>query len=276
MSSEEFAADPSFGYWELDGVRQQDAWGVAYSSIRFTMGTEDREAVAYFFDGDSDADGIADAWEQYYFASLSHAAGEDHDGDGLTLLEEFNGGTHPLYADSASAGGVFWDDSATVVVNLAGFSSYTLSSVPEGLVTSAATVVDGSLVTTPTMDQAEFAYWTLDGVRQEDAWGVALRTLSFVVDGANREAVAHLIADDSDADGINDGYEHYYYGSLAYAAADDSDGDGLSLLEEYNHGTHPLYADTVSDGGVIGPTPPRWLPTCSPLSACSNSRWTAS
>jgi hypothetical protein len=251
VTTSDFSTDPSFGYWKLKAERQADPWGVAYSQLRFIMGTENREALAYFFTGDSDADGVEDAWEQYYFGSLEQAATDDADGDGLSLLEEFSGDTHPRYADSASEGGIFWTDSASVQVNLAGFSRYTLSSVPEYEVAVSAIVADGSQITTPSMDQADFAYWTLDGVRQEDAWGVALRTLSFVVDGADRTAVAHLIADDSDADGINDGYEHYYYGSLANSAADDSDGDGLSLLEEYNSGTHPRYADSVSDGGVF-------------------------
>ena len=61
ITSPDLSANTSFGYWTLDGVRQQDAWGVALSQVTFTMESVDREAVAYLFPGDSDGDAVPDA-----------------------------------------------------------------------------------------------------------------------------------------------------------------------------------------------------------------------
>ena len=134
VTTPDLSTNASFGYWTLDGVRQLDAWGVALPQITFTMGSVNREAVAYLFAGDTDADGVADAYEQYYYGTLANGAASDTDGDGISLLAECNGGTNPLYANATQEGGVAWADSAMVTVNLAGFSRYTLSSVPAGTV----------------------------------------------------------------------------------------------------------------------------------------------
>jgi hypothetical protein len=241
---------PTFAYWELDGVRQQDQWGVALRQFTFTVDGADRLAVAHFLADDSDADGINDGFEVYYYDTLANGAASDTDGDGLSLLAEYTGGTSPLYGNSQQEGGVSWTDSAMVTVNLAGFSRYTLSSVPSGIVNQSAIMPDGTPITTPNLTQPTFAYWELDGVRQQDQWGVALRQFTFTVDGADRLAVAHFLADDSDADGINDGFEVYYYDTLANSAASDTDGDGISLLSEYTTGTSPLYGNSQQEGGV--------------------------
>lgn len=250
VTTPDLSTNTTFGYWTLDGVRQLDAWGVALPQITFTMGSVNREAVAYLFAGDTDADGVADAYEQYYYGTLANGASSDTDGDGISLLAERNGGTNPLYANVYQEGGVVWADSAIVTVNLAGFSRYTLSSVPAGTVNQTAIVRDGTAITTPDMTQTTFGYWTLDGVRQQDAWGVALRQITFTVDGADRAAVANLFATDSDGDGINDGFEQFYFGTLANGAATDTDGDGIGLLAEFTGGTSPLYGNVHQDGGV--------------------------
>ena len=250
VTTPNLSTNTTFGYWTLDGVRQLDAWGVALPQITFTMGSVNREAVAYLFAGDTDADGVADAFEQYYYGTLANGAASDTDGDGISLLAERSGGTNPLYANAFQAGGVAWADSALVTVNLAGYSRYTLSSVPAGTVNQTAIVPDGTAITTPNMTQATFGYWTLDGVRQQDAWGVALRQISFTVDGADRTAVAYLFADDSDGDGINDGFEQYHFGTLVNVASSDTDGDGISLLAEFTAGSNPLYGNSHQDGGV--------------------------
>jgi hypothetical protein len=250
VTTPNLSTNTTFGYWTLDGVQQLDAWGVALPQITFTMGSVNREAVAYLFVGDTDADGVADAYEQYYYGTLANGAASDTDGDGISLLAELNGGTNPLYANTTQEGGVAWADSALVTVNLAGYSRYTLSSVPAGTVSQTAIVPDGTAITTTNMTQSTFGYWTLDGVRQQDAWGVALRQLTFTVDGADRAAVANLFATDSDGDGINDGFEQFYFGTLANGAATDTDGDGVGLLAEFSGGTNPLYGNFSQDGGV--------------------------
>ena len=250
VTTSNLSGDASFGYWTLDGVRQLDAWGVALPQITFTMGSVNREAVAYLFAGDTDADGVPDAYEQYYYGTLANGALSDTDGDGISLLAERSGGTNPLYLNAYQEGGVSWTDSALVTVNLANFSRYTLSSVPAGTVNVSAIVPDGTVINSPNMAQSTFGYWDLDGVRQQDAWGVALRQISFTVNGAERAGVAYLLAGDSDGDGINDGFEQFYFGTLANGAASDTDGDGVTLLAEVTGGSSPLYGNSYQEGGV--------------------------
>ena len=45
---------------------------------------------------DSDTDGLPDWWELEFFGDLDEVGGDDPDGDGLTHLEEYLAGTHPL------------------------------------------------------------------------------------------------------------------------------------------------------------------------------------
>ena len=250
VTTPDLSADATFGYWTLDGARQLDAWGVALPQINFTMGSVNREAVAYLFAGDTDADGVPDAYEQYYYGTLANGASSDTDGDGISLVTERSSGSNPLYANTRQDGGVAWADSATVTVNLAGFFRYTLASTPAGTVNQSAIVADGTVVTTPEMTQSSFGYWTLDGVRQLDAWGVALRQVSFTINGADRTAVAFLFNNDSDGDGVNDGFEQYYFGTLSNGATTDTDGDGRTLLAEFNSGGNPLYGESTQEGGI--------------------------
>ena len=74
---------------------------MAGPQISFTMSGVDRQAVTSRFAGDSDADGLPDAYEQYFYDTLGYEASSDTDGDGVTLAAECSAGRHPLYADSA-------------------------------------------------------------------------------------------------------------------------------------------------------------------------------
>jgi hypothetical protein len=234
-----------FTHWSNSSYPEssyRDAWGRSLNPISFIL-LEDTTATAHYLPAnrDTDADGVPDWFEIEYFGDLSRPATDDSDGDGLSLLAEYNGGTHPLYGNSPQEGGVAWADSGSVTVNLAGFSRYTLRSVPPGTVNQSAVVPPGTVVTSPDLSaNASFGYWTLDGVRQEDVWGVALPQVIFTMDAVDREAVAHLFPGDSDGDGIPDAYEEYYYGTLTNDAASDTDGDGFSLLAEQSAGTQPL------------------------------------
>ncbi len=253
VTTTDLSANTAFGYWTLDGVRQADAWGVAYPQITFTTGaagTPNRVAIAYLFTGDTDGDGIPDAYEQYYFGTLGNGATADADGDGVGLLAEKTAGTNPLYGNFSLLGGVSWVDSLLQTVNLAGFHRYTLSSLPAGTVNETNIVPTGTVVTTASLTQSTFGYWTLDGTRQTDPWGAALRQLAFPVNDVDRNAVAMFFSGDSDGDGIADALEMYYYGSLDQKADSDTDGDGFTFLQEVTVGTNPLYANSTLLGGV--------------------------
>ncbi len=56
-------------------------------------------------DSDSDADGLPDDWERYWFGALSETGDDDHDADLSSNLSEYMAGTDPLAFDvPASAG----------------------------------------------------------------------------------------------------------------------------------------------------------------------------
>lgn len=49
---------------------------------------------------DDDEDGLLDVWERRYFGNLDGQPGEDPDGDALTNLQEFQGGTDPTVSNA--------------------------------------------------------------------------------------------------------------------------------------------------------------------------------
>jgi len=252
VTTPDLAGNASFGYWTLDGVRQADPWGRALSVLTFTVGSQNRDAVAWMFTGDSDSDSVPDAYEQRMYGSLGHAGNSDTDGDGITLLAEYTGNTSPLYANTTQTGGVVWVDSALVTCNLTGYPTYTLRSVPAGTVNQTATVPPGTVVTTPDLTgNASFGYWTLDGVRQADPWGRALSAITFTMGSQNRDAVAWMFTSDSDSDSVPDAYEQRMYGTLGHGGNSDTDGDGITLLAEYTGNSSPLYANATQAGGVV-------------------------
>lgn len=58
--------------------------------------------------GDTDRDGLPDAWEQLHFGNLSAKLGDDPDGDTLDNRFEFEIGTNPRLADSDKDGKADW------------------------------------------------------------------------------------------------------------------------------------------------------------------------
>lgn len=54
--------------------------------------------------GDTDGDGLSDAWEQLYFGNLAATASADPDNDGLTNAEENAAGSNPTLADTDKDG----------------------------------------------------------------------------------------------------------------------------------------------------------------------------
>lgn len=89
----------------LDGTL---AWTLPNKTGRLTMAegaliiTAESEVTAIDVQGDIDADGLPDWWENRFVKNLNPA--EDLDGDGLTGIEEFTLRTHPLKADTDGDG----------------------------------------------------------------------------------------------------------------------------------------------------------------------------
>lgn len=75
--------------------------GAPHSAQDYAMANIGQAKHLFSFDiqVDTDGDGIPDWWEIFYFGGPTNAvASADPDGDGLTNLEEYYGGTHPLCA----------------------------------------------------------------------------------------------------------------------------------------------------------------------------------
>ena len=184
----------------------RDAWGRSQNPISFVL-LEATTATAYYLPAtrDTDGDGVPDWYEIEHFGNLTRTPTFDGDGDGIQLSAEYSGGSHPLYGNASQEGGVSYADSGLVSFNRAGYASYTLRSVPAGTVNQTAVAMPGTVVTTPNLSaNIAFGYWMLDGVRQLDAWGVALPQITFTMGSVNREAVAYLFAGDTDGDGLPD------------------------------------------------------------------------
>jgi hypothetical protein len=96
-----------FAFWDLAGVRQVDALGMARGSFSFTV-TADVIATAHYLSEseDSDGDGLLDWWELNYFPDLSQNGASDSDVDGMSLVEERGRGYNPRLADSIDEGGI--------------------------------------------------------------------------------------------------------------------------------------------------------------------------
>ena len=93
---------------DVDGM--PDAWEIQYFGDISQPATGDYDSdgvsnLQEYLDGtnptipevgvDSDADGMADAWELSYFGNLAQSAGEDYDYDSLSNFDEYVDGTDP-------------------------------------------------------------------------------------------------------------------------------------------------------------------------------------
>ena len=163
---------------------------------------------------DRDGDGLPDAWELKYFNSPTTAEpGVDTDTDGLTNLEEFQHGTNPLLVDSDYDG---MPDGWEVAHGLDPNDAY------DGYTDS-----DG------------------DGLYNYEEYHLGFNPFSADSDG---DGITDDL-EDRDGDGLPDIWEYRFFSdpTAAVASADD-DEDGLTNLEEYLHGTHPLWSDSDGDG----------------------------
>lgn len=80
----------------LLGASAYDLYGLPRNLITPDMG-------AYEYT-DTDADGLVDWWETYYFGNLSQTAAADYDGEGLTNLQEYVYSYNPTLTDTDANG----------------------------------------------------------------------------------------------------------------------------------------------------------------------------
>ena len=231
----------NFAYWMRDGVRVQDRRGRAVDSIAFTMPEQSVEFVAVC---------IADknTREQYYWYGAGMSMSSDTDNDGYTLAEEIAAGTNPLIPNESVEGGIVWDEGELLQYNPDSYKAYTVRSEPEGELfeTQSDIVKVGTTLMTPLCNRSntKFAYWTMNGVRQQDRQGRALDQVSFVMPAVEVELVA-VCVDDADE------REQYYWYGAATEMDSDTDQDGMTLAQEIAAGTNPLIGNESVEGGIV-------------------------
>lgn len=96
-----------FVHWLFNGVRQVNAVGAPLSQLQFSIdSTVTTEAVYLNATLDADTDGLPDWYEVFHYGNTAQAPSSDTDGDGLSLLDEYQIGAQPLIADTAISGGI--------------------------------------------------------------------------------------------------------------------------------------------------------------------------
>ena len=236
--------DGNFAYWTVNGVRMKDEWGVASNGVSF--------AAADGIVTECVAHSIADRMERmsyYWYGDRAHGESSDTDGDGFTFAQEIANGTNPLFPDESNVGEVLNFDSGVVQYNPRGYVAYVIRSEPEGALfeTQSDYKMPGTSVTTPSLapDTSSFAYWTLNGARQQDEWGIASNSVSFLAQEEDITLIAYSAADEAKRHSL------YWYGDESHALDSDTDGDGFTFAQEIANGTNPLFPDENMVGEVL-------------------------
>ena len=248
-----------FAYWTINGVRQASPNGVASSKVSLNI-SGDTQIVAHYIPSneDSDGDGVMDWFELYQFGNLASGPEDDSDGDGFSNKREGELGQEATIAEFTEPGGIAgrmsnsfnYADTSMVLV--------TITSNPKGFITESVTYDDyNATVTTQNLNGStngsNFAYWTINGVRQFGPTGVSQSQVSAVIT-ANTVFTAHYIpsTEDTDSDGVMDWFEMYQFGSLSLGPSDDPDGDGFSNKREGELGQEATIGEFTEAGGIAG------------------------
>jgi len=84
--------------WSNTSINTVVPSGAATGFVVVTVGGVSSNGATFTVtasNGDSDGDGLPDAWEMQYFGNLSNGANNDPDGDGITNLQEYLQGRNP-------------------------------------------------------------------------------------------------------------------------------------------------------------------------------------
>ena len=245
----------SFTGWLLNGVRFD--LPTSLQPISVTPASDMTLVARYTLEStDSDADGLHDWKEWLWFESLQYDNTSDPDGDGFTIAQEQERGFTSLAANTLAHGGISRRRAAAVYVDFTGQLPFRLASEPATILDALTYHPTGSLVTVPSKEGhsyggLQFAWWDLNGERQQDASGAALPGFNFNLYSPST-AIAHYIDPtlDSDSDGIKDWNEWTYFGSLIHDLTSDPDGDGYSYATELARNQAPQAADLLAQGGL--------------------------
>ena len=245
-----------FTHWEISTTQEfepRDAWGRAYDAAPYKLYETTTLTAHYLANSvDADSDGIADGYEYYWYGDLSKSASDDTDGDGYTFAEEIAKGFNPLFPERHDDGPVVYVDGAEWLYNPNGYAPYVLRSEPEGLLFETLTGYKRPGETIGTKEtkgtygtkETSFAYWSVNGTRQADAWGRALDSVTLAMPSNAIEIIAVCETD------YNMRQSLYWYGNATTAMDSDTDGDGKTFAEEIAAGTNPLMPERHEAGPV--------------------------
>ena len=233
-----------------------------------------KQVFCFDLGSDTDADGLPDWWEDYWFGSpTNQSASGDADGDSLLNSNEFAIGTSPAASDtdgdsyrdeyeigrlsdplvstsfprSSIGGTVSYVGAQTGLIHVVVASSNSWSTD-----FSHAISAPGAYVVTNVPDLSNYwvrAYRDCDADLSNDFWeaqgeyaGNSLCPSGDVV------GINFALADpDTDSDGLPDWWEMEYFEALGSGPTNDPDGDALSNAAELTEGTDPMNPDTDSD-----------------------------
>ena len=242
-----------FTHWSINREQEfvnRDAWGRSLDAVSYHL-YEDTTLTANYVKSnlDADKDGIPDGMELYWYGNLEESSDSDTDGDGLSFHKEVTMGLNPLFPNEKKHLSVNSLSSGKILYNPNGYAPYVIRSEPAGTLFSTIREYKspGDVVSTAAYSPktSKFAYWTINGVRMSDQWGVALESVSFVVSETNEiECVAHCIDDESDR------YSWYWHGCPGYGG-EDVDNDGKTLMEEIRQNTCPIFCESKSRSAVL-------------------------
>ena len=194
-----------FTHWAISTTQEfdsRDSWNRTYDSAPFAL-YEEMTLTAHYLPSsqDNDSDSIADGHELYWYGNLDCDGASNTDGDGATFAEELAAGTNPLFPERHAEGPIAFADTELWLYNPNGYAPYTIRSEPEGALFTTVTsyVRPGESIVTsvafvPSVTSS-FAYWSINGARQADAWGRALDGISITMPSNALEIVAHSESD---------------------------------------------------------------------------------
>ncbi len=164
---------------------------------------------------DSDADGLPDSWEVFYFNNLTFGATNDADLDLYDNLAEYSAGSNPTNALSTPL-----DRDADLLPDAWELQFF------------------NSLTQTAAGDFDNDGYSNL---AEHDA--------------ETNPASAASNPGDTDADGLPDAWEMTHFKSLAQRGSDDFDGDGFANRQEFLAGTNPASNLSFPSGPAVNYVP---------------------
>ena len=199
--------------------------------------------------------GLPDYWCMEYFSTLNVDPYADPDGDGLCNLDEYILGTNPTNANSITP--LHTDAQALFLA----YTNYDASCHYQLFVTNGPDTNTVLVTMSPTLVGTNYQIYTHDQSDTNNTWRVeanflgtsSATTVAITLNGRSLDYIGGY-GEDSDGDGLPDGYEvlatltdPYLPDTGMTGIADgykDPDGDGYSNLQEYYNGTNPHVFDT--------------------------------